>query len=775
MRKSRSYFFINILIILIFQVSAGAVINRQCLVHYSTHAQKHLEYFSKIKGSGFLEKRELGSFFVNAGIRTESEKIQFLENILMYDADKPSAFHLIGISGISESQTLNLAKKAARHFPSFLKYYIGYFELKSEASRYEVAKVLAIDNFKELIDGIPYFLIKNQDYLADLVLINLNSYQGNLSHFLLGFIRDYYKLNIVDIELNKKIAKIVLKKAPEAAQFLEKVFKIKSNDDLLEMFEYLSNFHPGAAYEFFPQGLSQENRWRILSTTLIKKNIFTGEFYLSIPELKAQLSTVVPADTLAMLWDNVQKYEVGLRLLEESYKYFNLSNREGLQRNLVPEKIASSIEVLRKSSGLEFSDQQIKELSSDTRGRLYELLLDIQNHIYFPFFREFEVSESLFHKKSFSKVVNYIEAVRSLLAISVENNDKKKASSEVLSYLKANNLTRINEQNIDSHVRLLKEETVKKAMGVLNDQSGIWNSENYNNLISRWGDLEPIWTLIARYNERGDKDGIYMLKKIIFHALKGTFAEYKFSGDNSDQQVARSQLSFLNNELRSLWIKPQVILRESIDSQMPSSELKLIASVKTSDPKLLLTVGDIVPTSSCQNYRTGTHIEALPGYVVDANVQALVSYELNQNSFEVKDFQVLRGWLKTGKISDFKIDFDGDQNQFVISNNGQIVKSRKLPRAYLRNIIKVGRTHLDEPIFFLEKSYLQNHPNIEQMKKQHQEILNSLNGRVFSAESDITVVRSRNPKGQYSDFHLDSMSNNDYTITVKQLQMANKQ
>jgi hypothetical protein len=745
----------------------------QCLIHYSKVNQSQLAYFSKITGSQFLEQKELGSFFINIGIHSEPEKIKFLENVLFNHSDKPSVFHLIGISGISELQIERLAKVAALNFPSFAKYYIGYFQLKSEASRFEVAKVLATKNFQDLSVGISYFSIKNQNYLFELAQAGLSNYRNSLSHYLINFIQSYIKLNIVDIDLNKKMAKLVLAKAPEASKFLKDVFKIKSTEDLQEMFEYISSLNPKVANEFFPHELQYENRWRLLSTFLIKNQLHTDEFFLSIPELKTQLGSIIPADTLSMIWDSVQKYEVGLRLLEESYKYFNLSNRDNKYHSLVPEKISSSIEVLRKSSGLNFSDQQINDLSSDTKGRFYELLLDIQNHIYFPFFKDIQVNEALFQKKKFSKILSYTEAVRSLLAISIQNSDKKIASVELLRFFKSANIDKLNEQNIDAVISLLKEETIKKAKIVLNDQSGIWNSENYNRLINNWGDLEPVWTLIARYNERKDTEGISVLKKIISHSLSDTFKSYKFMGDKSDQQFAYNQLDFLSNEQRGLWIKPQVIIREQSNDHLQSAEFKLIASVKSSDPKLLLTIGDIVPTSSCQNYKTGTHIEALPGYVIDANVQALVSYEINQNSFEVKDFQILQEWMKTRTINDLEVRFDGDQNQFAFINSGQMVKSKKLPRAYLRNIIKVGKTNLNEPVFFLEKSYLQNHPNLQQMTNQHQEIVNILNGEVSSQKSDIKVIKSRNPRGQYSDFHLDSMTN-DYIVSEKQ-QMSLKQ
>src|SRR5690606_6052693 len=60
------------------------------------------------------------------------------------------------------------------------------------------------------------------------------------------------------------------------------------------------------------------------------------------------------------------------------------------------------------------------------------------------------------------------------------------------------------------------------------------------------------------------------------------------------------------------------LVPKATDSEVESKGF--VVTVFDHSPRLLLTVGDLVPTNSCQNYKTGGVIRTLPAYAVDANV-----------------------------------------------------------------------------------------------------------------------------------------------------------
>jgi hypothetical protein len=59
-----------------------------------------------------------------------------------------------------------------------------------------------------------------------------------------------------------------------------------------------------------------------------------------------------------------------------------------------------------------------------------------------------------------------------------------------------------------------------------------------------------------------------------------------------------------------------------------------IVSVITDHPKLLLMLGDLVQVGSCQNYRSGLHINTLPDYAIDGNVKLALSYVVKASVYD---------------------------------------------------------------------------------------------------------------------------------------------
>ena len=68
------------------------------------------------------------------------------------------------------------------------------------------------------------------------------------------------------------------------------------------------------------------------------------------------------------------------------------------------------------------------------------------------------------------------------------------------------------------------------------------------------------------------------------------------------------------------------IPKELLDGEMISKGI--VVTAFDCSPRLMLTIGDVVNTGCCLNYQSGARINVLPAYVVDANIQALVSWQL---------------------------------------------------------------------------------------------------------------------------------------------------
>lgn len=181
----------------------------------------------------------------------------------------------------------------------------------------------------------------------------------------------------------------------------------------------------------------------------------------------------------------------------------------------------------------------------------------------------------------------------------------------------------------------------------------------------------------------------------------------------------------------------------------------LVLTTTFHHPKMLLMVGDLVGTHTCQSYSTGGIIETLPGYVIDANIQGLASFGLNEKDFGSRtDFDRVVAAQERGVP--VTIDFDAGKRiaRFTFSKDGQsqTVTSRPLGNAYLRHIIKLGATDGDLPGIMFEPAKIQPSPAQSLMDQHAAEIKTEMATAIGGvADQKIKVVGSRNPHGVYSD------------------------
>lgn len=179
------------------------------------------------------------------------------------------------------------------------------------------------------------------------------------------------------------------------------------------------------------------------------------------------------------------------------------------------------------------------------------------------------------------------------------------------------------------------------------------------------------------------------------------------------------------------------------------------------NPKMLVTIGDLVDTSSCQNYKTGSYIQTLLGYVIDAGVKGLVSYVLKPGHFaQLQEYSSLTEALKAradGAAVDVKGGLEADKGivHLRISRPGQKdldMKTLPLSKAQLRVVVKLGQVSNGQPGLFIERPYEQTHSARPVMMNHVQQIGNEIAEAIDGVfGQEITIPESRNVGGVYSD------------------------
>ncbi|HVJ63853.1 MAG TPA: hypothetical protein VM901_01220 [Bdellovibrionota bacterium] len=207
------------------------------------------------------------------------------------------------------------------------------------------------------------------------------------------------------------------------------------------------------------------------------------------------------------------------------------------------------------------------------------------------------------------------------------------------------------------------------------------------------------------------------------------------------------------NDLRAL--RDALELAEHGQTRSDLSRSQIIFTTTTADPRMLLTIGDEVNTSSCQNYRCGSLIGTLLGYVIDANVQAMVSYAISSTDFAAPtDFARVTTAMNSGKP--VRTEFDGGARKLTLTfeEDGEEVSvtTNVLPKAMLRRMLKIGTAKSGKAGLVTERPYSQTHLARGVMNAQMNEIV-AAKAKALGAvtNQEILVESSRNPGFVYSD------------------------
>ena len=132
----------------------------------------------------------------------------------------------------------------------------------------------------------------------------------------------------------------------------------------------------------------------------------------------------------------------------------------------------------------------------------------------------------------------------------------------------------------------------------------------------------------------------------------------------------------------------------------------LYVSVITDDPKMMLESGMFADPSSCQNSEIGAYAYCVPGYVMEAYIKGVFTWELKPVDMKADEWQLVHDQIASGVSLDLSFDPHERVMKILLSD-----KTIRVPliRDGCRAILKAGRTESEtmgtgiEPFFTSSK------------------------------------------------------------------------
>lgn len=570
---------------------------------------------------------------------------------------------------------------------------------------------------------------------------------------------------------------------------------------------------------------------------------------------------VSPAE-VRILWDRVKSIDVGYKLLRAVAKL-------GDQGVATPE---TSLKAIGEITGLDSHEIDRNELKYNQTTLLYELALDLTENLEMPPFANFPVSADVWKPRSVVRLLELLSSLRDLTHLYGNNQSAWNRVVKEVGLESGIAVDTVPGQLEKARARI--KAALEEALG-----ANAISRPELNKLYERWGSLEVITTLVARFTGNPNwHEEIPIFAKVLKAVLANRFSSLKYDGDSSDAfdvVRTRDQLRLLETpEKRSEWIKnrsrvelfepgtsenesdahrlararsiinsnlvvhlgkrsegiflspdalshlrtmivggspsPRDIMRKTglelmrieeslirlLNTEMDNVSLRKIASylkgnanlfdydfqiiddltsivsaltppkatpaaavvtVTFDDAKTLLTVGDLVDSSSCQNYRTGSEIQSLLGYVIDANVKGIASLVLKPSDFaDPKGHDGLMSALRE-EASSLRAGFDGTNSILYLQirradGSTNRMQTQPIRKFQYRQILKLGETASGKPGVLTERSYEQSHSALRMMAKHASEIQAEIAGSIGGVVGvDLSVPPSRNVGGVYSD------------------------
>jgi|GEM_PF-4014443 len=680
---------------------------------------------------------------------------------------------------------LKCAKDSGRGTSIFIK----NFKLKNKKHLYQVVLECAKDSGRGVADNIENFGLINKNHL---IQIAINCLKNDFSS------RDFLSYFGFNIEENEQLLEDSLKKIFTKSRLLLKnqeniinYFNHPFLENSIEMFNFLNNYllENNLISELLTLDNSVDNdedRIRVLGVCIDTKTSNVDEalmkysklspkvfkFDKNIPEslknlrkvlLDIYCSDIVKFTENLTIESSIKRAEiVNIYSLLSSISYLNKEEGEkSFNISISKDNLKNKLSIIKKSLSTEF----FKVTEIKTTG---EALSQLKNE-----WGDLEPIITLISRFKKSGNKGALDRTLEIIKATLKQQFKElKYNKEELSFLKDSAKEYWKEDPVSlialeelKDVKISQEQVEKD---LLDNFKEIFNTNFINNIPDEYKeekiDIREI-TLVnfsKKINKIDKEKRLSAVVQLIESKLDSYVELTKFMVEiqSSKQEILRC----LEDSDSYKQIKLDLnTLKKSIEVNKKQQKKELLFTVITGHPKTLITVGDLVKTSSCQNYKTGGSIQTLPAYVGDSNIKAALGFVLDERFLKSKLGDELFNEMKNGNI---KPIYDGAKNRFIVGEG--VVP---LTYASIRKIIRLGKLKsTDQAAALLERAYKQNswHEKLIEEKFDNQIFLylRTLGCRFdFDKGEEIEFQKTSNIDGVYSD-RAGGIKKDAYTITI---------
>ncbi|MEO0334819.1 MAG: hypothetical protein AAF202_00380 [Pseudomonadota bacterium] len=243
---------------------------------------------------------------------------------------------------------------------------------------------------------------------------------------------------------------------------------------------------------------------------------------------------IVARSEIDLMWDRVQSREVGFQILTNLVNHLQAGGQ-------LPE---TSLHLLSDVVG--YDQELVTGLTVSSRylTTLYELSFDIAKNVEGQTFAGFQVESALWQEKQLKSWLALLANLRDLMHI--YGNDQvawERVKAEVFEDKV------ISLDNAQSLIERSKQKIAAALEVVFAENNIRIQREQLDALYERWGSIEPIITLIARFQGSDSwRAEVSELGRVLESVLDNSFEDFKYLGDPDDPQdqaMASSQLESL--------------------------------------------------------------------------------------------------------------------------------------------------------------------------------------------------------------------------------------
>ncbi len=202
--------------------------------------------------------------------------------------------------------------------------------------------------------------------------------------------------------------------------------------------------------------------------------------------------------------------------------------------------------------------------------------------------------------------------------------------------------------------------------------------------------------------------------------------------------------------LTDIEVKKQLdILSDKL--RLKNSKNEVLFTTFFDDPRLMLSISNLMRVSSCFNYNNWVEIQALMSYVIDSNVKWLASFLIGASSFSsFSEFQLFCDIINSDS-SKFMLFFDQSNRQLSFQSD-RINFNIKLDDIFFKAFVKIWQTKDWDIGMKLETPSLQNHKMIDAIINKAMDLYQEKACAIWvHQDQSIRIPQSRSPLWSYSD------------------------